>query len=284
MEQRRFGRTEHMSSAVIFGAAAVGQVSQDEADNFLRLLMDHGVNHIDVAPTYHDAELRVGPWMAEHRDAFFLGCKTMERTESGAWDEIHLSLERLQADHFDLYQLHAVTTLEELEECCGPGGALHAIAEAREMGLTQYIGITTHGMQAPAVGLAALGWFDFDSILFPVNFVLWANEEYRNKATELLEMAAVRDVGVMAIKTWAKRPWGDREHRYHTWYEPFDEPTMIERTLRFTLSQHITSAISAGDTRLLPMVLDAAEKFAPMDEADQAALIGEASQYQPIFD
>jgi aryl-alcohol dehydrogenase-like predicted oxidoreductase len=283
MQKRRFGRTEHMSTIVIFGAFAVGQLAQHEADRVVRMLLEHGINHIDVAPSYHDAELRLGPWLEAHRDRFFLGCKTQLRGKEEARAELHGSLERLRVDRFDLFQLHAVTTMEELEQCFAPNGSLAAIVEARDEGLTEFIGITSHGLQAPAVQIEALRRFGFDSLLFPLNFKMWADEAYRRDLANLLQIAAERDVGTMAIKTWVRGPWGGKEPRYHTWYEPFDDARMIERTLRFTLSQPITGAISAGDARLLPLILEAAERFRPMDDAEQAELLSSADDYTPLF-
>lgn len=283
MEKRRFGRTGHLSTVVIFGGFAVGLISQREADGVVELLLEHGVNHIDVAPSYAEAEQRLGPSLERYRDQFFLGCKTELRGKEEARQELYRSLERLRVDSFDLYQLHNVSTMEVLERCFAPGGSLEAILEARDEGLTQYVGITSHGLQAPAVQLAALERFDFDSLLFPLNFKMWADEAYRRDATALLQVAAERDLGTMVIKTWTRGPWGDKEHRYHTWYEPFDDSEMIERTLRFTLSQPVTGAISAGDARLLPMILDAAERFQPMDPAEQVELLASSSGFEPLF-
>jgi aryl-alcohol dehydrogenase-like predicted oxidoreductase len=283
MQKRRFGRTGHMSSIVIFGAFAVGWSSQGEADETMELLLAHGVNHVDVAPSYGEAELRLGPWLEKHRADFFLGCKTQLRSRQEARDEMHRSLERLRVDHFDLYQLHAVTDMEELEQCFAPGGSMEAIVDAHREGLTSYVGITSHGYEAPAVIMAALDRYDLDSILFPVNSKMWADDEYRRRAETLLERAAERDIGSMAIKAVARGPWDGRAQRYNTWYEPFDEPESIERALRFTLSQPVTGAISAGDARLLPATLDAAERFAPMDAVEQAELMGAAGQYGQIF-
>jgi aryl-alcohol dehydrogenase-like predicted oxidoreductase len=282
MQVRRFGRTGHMSSIIIFGAFAVGQLAQEEADAVMEMVMDRGVNHIDVAPSYADAEVRLGPWLERHRDRFFVGCKTYLRTRDEAHDELHHSLERLRIDSFDLYQLHAVTTMEELDQCFAPGGSMEAILDARERGLTRYLGITSHGLKAPAVQLEALRRFDFDSLLFPLNFKLWAEKDYRRDATALLELAAERDVGTMAIKSLARNPWGDRERRYGTWYEPFDDAAMVERVLRFTLSQAVTGAISSGDARLLPLILDAAERFQSMDEVEQQELLAEAGDYEHL--
>jgi predicted aldo/keto reductase-like oxidoreductase len=283
MEKRKLGRTGHMSTIVIFGAFAVGQIPQKEADAVMELLLEHGVNHIDVAPSYYDAELRLGPWLEKYRDRFFLGCKTQLRGKQEAREELHRSLERLRVDQLDLYQLHAATTIEELDQCFAPGGSMEVLVEAREQGLTRYLGITSHGLESPAVQTEALNRFDFDSLLFTLNFKMWADDAYRRDATQLLQMAAERDLGTMVIKTWARGPWGDQEPRYHTWYEPFDHPEMVERALRFNLSLPVTGVISAGDARLLPMILDAAERFEPMDEEEQAALLATADQYEPLF-
>jgi predicted aldo/keto reductase-like oxidoreductase len=272
-----------MSTIVVFGAAALGKLSQAEADSVLEQLLEYGINHIDVAPSYGDAELRVGPWLEQHRDHFFLGCKTQLRRKGEAREELHRSLEHLRIDGFDLYQLHAVATMEDLDQCFAPGGSMEAIVEARQEGLTSHVGITSHGLEAPAVQLAALERYDFDSLLFTLNFQMYADEAYRRDVTALLKIASERDIGTMVIKTWARGPWADNAQRYHTWYEPFDDADMIERALRFNLSQPVTSAISAGDARLLPMILDAAAAFQPMDETEQAALVAMAAQYQPLF-
>lgn len=284
MEKRRFGRTGHMSTVVIFGGFAVGQIGQDEADDAMRLVLDHGVNHIDIAPSYYDAELRAGPWIEAYRHRFFLGCKTGIRDREGAWREANESLERLRTDKFDLYQLHAVTTVEELDACFAGGGSFEALIRARDEGLTTYLGITSHGLQAPAVQMEALRRFDFDSLLLPLNFTLWARDDYRRDMQTLLQMATERDVGIMAIKAWAKRPWSEGEpHLYDTWYRPFDDQAMIEQGLNFTLSHPVTGAISAGDANLLPMILQAAEHYQPMDEQAQEELLAKAGQYEVIF-
>jgi predicted aldo/keto reductase-like oxidoreductase len=283
MQKRRFGRTGHMSTIVIFGAFAVGLLGQEEADAVMELVLVRGINHIDVAPSYADAELRLGPWLEKYRERFFLGCKTQLRGKEEAREELHGSLERLRVDRFDLFQLHAVATMEDLEACFAPGGSLEAIVQARDAGLTDYLGITSHGLEAPKVLIEALNRFDFDSLLFTLNFQMWADEDYRRDVSKLLQIADERDIGTMVIKTWAQGPWGDQKPRYHTWYEPFDDSQMIEQALRFNLSQPITGVISAGDARLLPMILDAAARFQPMDDAEQAALLATAGDYEPLF-
>jgi predicted aldo/keto reductase-like oxidoreductase len=273
-----------MSTIVVLGAFALGQLSQEKADEVMELVMAHGVNHIDVAPSYYDAEQRLGPWLEKHRDRFFLGCKTQLRGRNEARQELHRSLANLRVESLDLYQLHAVTTIDELDRCFAPGGSMEVLREARDEGLARYLGITTHGLQAPAVLQEALDRFDFDTLLFPLNFKLWADDQYRQGLTAVLDLAARRDVGTMVIKAWARAPWGESERRYHTWYEPFDQVPMVEQALRFSLSQPVTAAISAGDARLLPAILEAAERFEPMDVAEQAKMLARAGEYEIIFD
>jgi aryl-alcohol dehydrogenase-like predicted oxidoreductase len=283
VQTRPFGQTGHECSVVILGAFALGKISQGEADAAMERVIAHGVNHIDVAPSYSDAELRLGPWMATHRNRFFLGCKTLERTRTGAREELLRSLDRLCTDHLDLYQLHAVTSQDELDECLKPGGALEALREAQQQGLTRFLGITSHGLNAPAVQLAALERFPFDSVLFPVNFVLWANDDYRRDANRLLTLAAARGVATMAIKAIAREPWGGDPPLYHTWYRPFDDAPSVERALRFTLSQPISGVVTAGDARLLPLNLEGAERFRPMGAREQKTMMATAGQYGSIF-
>ena len=285
MQTRRFGRTDHTSTVAIFGAAAFWEVSQAEADAAMEFVLAAGVNHIDVAPSYGHAEERLGPWLARRgmRDRFFLGCKTMERTKEGAAAELGRSLELLRTDRFDLYQIHEVTSLEELDEATRTGGAIEALLEAREAGLTRWLGITGHGVDAPAVFLEALRRFDFDSVLFPMNFVQMSNPYFRENAEELLSVCRERDVGTMVIKSISRGPWGDHAETHTTWYRPLTEPADICRAVHFVLSHDVTGLCTAGDTTLLPLVLEACERFAPMTAEEREALIGEASAYEPLF-
>lgn len=283
METRRFGRTGHASTVAIFGAFALSNLEQDLADEVMEEIIAAGVNHIDVAPTYGNAEERLGPWMARERDRFFLGCKTMEREKEGAAAELRQSLARLRVDYFDLYQIHAVTNMEELDAVTRPGGALEALVEARDAGLTRFIGITGHGLEAPAVFLEALERFDFDSVLFAVNFILYARPDYREDAEALLRACQERDVGVMAIKAVARGPYGDREPTHNTWYEPFTDPEIIQDAVNFTLSQPVTGLCTPGDARLLPPVLEACENHLALDESRQEALIATGATYDPLF-
>jgi aryl-alcohol dehydrogenase-like predicted oxidoreductase len=283
MKTRRFGRTGHRSTVAIFGAAAFYQVAQAEADAAMEQVIAAGVNHIDVAPSYGLAEERLGPWLARERDRFFLGCKTQERTRESAAAELRRSLERLQVDAFDLYQLHAVNSTEELDQVTGSGGALEAILDAREDELTHFVGITGHGVDAPAVFLEALRRFDFDSVLFPLNFVLYANPVYRRNAEELLRQCQARDVGVMIIKSIAKGSWGDRPKTYNTWYEPFDDAAHIQQAVNFALSQDVTGLCTVADVTLLPLFLEACERFTSMNAAQQEVLVAGAADYEPLF-
>jgi aryl-alcohol dehydrogenase-like predicted oxidoreductase len=283
MEKRRFGRSGHMSTVAIFGAAAFYEVSQEDADQVMEQVIAAGINHIDVAPSYGQAEERIGPWIKRERERFFLGCKTMERTSEGAWKELHESLKRLETKSFDLYQCHAVTTMEELDALTMKGGALEAFEKARREGLTKYIGITGHGFNAPEIYLEALRRYDFDSVLFPLNFVQMANEDYRRHAKELISVCRAKDVGTMVIKAITKAPWGERQHSATTWYEPFEDPEMIQKAVNFALSYEITGICTAGDIRVLPLVIQASENYMQLNHEQMEELIESGKKYEPLF-
>jgi len=283
METRTFGRTGHESTVAILGCAAFGQVDQAETDKAVKLALDHGINHIDIAPSYGHAEEHVAPWMKTHRDDFFLGCKTMERSAAGARSELEASLNRLGVDHFDLYQLHAVKTMEDLDEATREGGALDALIKARDEGLIRFIGITGHGVYAPPVFLKALDRFAFDSVLFPLNFIQFADDQFRRDALALLQRCQADHVGAMLIKSICKGPWGDQPQTYHTWYEPFTGEREIQDAVDFALSQDAAGICTAGDTRLLPKVLDACENFTRLSAQDQEEMIKRAQSFDPLF-
>ena len=283
MEQRRLGRTGHMSSVVTFGAVAVGRLEQDAADRAIQLVLDRGVNHFDVAPRYAEAEARLGPWMSRIRNRIFLGCKTAERTREGAWAELNRSLERLRTDRLDLYQLHSVGKVADLDLVTARDGAVEALVRAREQGMVRWLGITGHTHDAPATHFEALRRFDFDTVMFPLNFVLWANPDYRRDATALLDECARRDVGTHIIKTVAKDPWGDRPRTHQTWYEPFTDQGVIDRAVAFVLSRPVTTLTTVGDVSVLPKVLDAAERFQRLTPDGEAAIMKEAAQYHTPF-
>jgi aryl-alcohol dehydrogenase-like predicted oxidoreductase len=272
-----------MSTIAIFGAAAFWQISQEDADKVMELIIEAGVNHIDVAPSYGQAEIRIGPWMPRERSRLFLGCKTTERTREGAWKEMQESLKRLQTETFDLYQCHAITTMEELDAITMKGGALEAFVEARQKGLTKYLGITGHGAQAPQIYLEALRRFDFDSVMFPLNFVQMANPEFRTYAEELIATCKAKDLGTMVIKSITKGPWGEKQHTATTWYEPFEKMDEIQKGVNFALSYDVTGICTAGDTRVLPLVLKACENFSRLNQGEMEEMIKSGKQYEPLF-
>lgn len=283
METRTFGRTGHKSTVAIFGGFALSQASQEQADATMEKVIAAGVNHIDIAPSYGIAEQRLGPWMVHERERFFLGCKTMERDRDGAATELRSSLERLKTDHFDLYQLHAVCTFEDLDLATRKGGALEAIIQAKQAGLTRFIGITGHGVDAPAIFIEALRRYDFDSVLFPLNFVQYADPEYRRNADALIQLCQEKQVGTMVIKSITAGPWGDQPHTHITWYQPLTDPDMVQSAVNFVLSQPVTGICTAGDPNVLPLVLQACENFTPLTQAEQESLIASADAYEPLF-
>jgi aryl-alcohol dehydrogenase-like predicted oxidoreductase len=282
METRVLGRTGHKSTIIALGGALfIGNPPRREVDALIQTALDHGVNHIDVAPTYGDAELGLGKWVKEYRKNVFLACKTMERTRKDAAKELRRSLERLQTDHFDLYQLHQVDKLEELETILGPDGAMEAILEARGQGLVKHVGITSHN---PLLLTKALECFNFDTVLLPVNCVLRAHRQPENDYEPVLALAKKRGVAVMAMKAIAKGPWPDEKKRpYNTWYQPFDAQKEIDEALWFTLSQDVITATSSSDVLLTSMMIDAAERFKPMSNEEQVALISRVSSHRPLF-
>ena len=277
IEKRPFGRTGHMSTVTLFGAAALSQVTQAEADQVLELLLEYGVNHIDTAASYGDAELRIGPWMERHRDRFFLATKTGERSYAQAKAEIHRSLERLRVTQIDLIQLHNLVHPDEWEQALGPGGALEAAVEAREQGLVRFIGVTGHGLAAPAMHRRSLERFDFDSVLLPYNFVMMQNPQYAADFERLMALCQERNVAVQTIKTIARGPWGSKPRTRATWYEPLEEQADIDRAVHWAMARPGIFLNTVGDIHLLPKVLDAASRYPghpPTDEEMRAMLEG----------
>ncbi len=280
METRRLGRTGNLSTVVTFGTAGIGRVSQDVADGAIETMLRHDVNHVDIAPSYGQAMERMAPWMPDIRDNVFLGSKTRGRTRDEAQADISDIMGRLNVDRFDLFQLHAVTDMDLLDQVSAPGGALEALTEMRDQGLARWLGITGHGPEVPRVQLEALRRFDFDTIMFPVNVSMFRDPDYRRDAEELLRVAAQKDVGVQTIKMIARGGWGDRERDCTTWYDPHREQDEIDRALWWLLSQPVHTAPSAGEVGLLPKVLDAAERFERLDSAEQESAI--AAQQPPL--
>jgi aryl-alcohol dehydrogenase-like predicted oxidoreductase len=282
METRPLGPTGHESSILAFGAIALDPLDQADADAMVEEVLDRGVNHVDVAPTYGTAETKLAPVLGERRDEVFLGCKTQERTYNGAWGELHRSLDRLGVDHLDLYQFHAVTRYDELETILGEGddpGALAAFKDAEQAGIVDHIGLTSHG--DPSLIRTAMRRIDgLATVMFPTNYTLAAKSGPEHDYDAVRDLADELGLGTLGIKAFAKAPWptdlAPEDRPYRTWYEPYDHPKDLDTCLRFALSQGLTAITNAGDPRLVPAILDAAEAFEPMPEDEQAALIERA--------
>jgi predicted aldo/keto reductase-like oxidoreductase len=285
VQQRRLGRLGHQSSVLIYGAAALGEADQDTADASIRLALDAGINHFDVAASYGDAELRLGPWMPEIRDRIFLATKTGLRDRDEAWAQINRSLERLQTDRVDLIQIHAVGDLAELDLVTRPGGSLEAAVRAREEGLAGAVGITGHGHEAPATHLEALARFPFDTVLSPLNWVLAQDPAYLAAYQALVAEVQAQDAGLMIIKSAARRNWPEPvEHTYTTWYEPFDDQDRITAAVAWVLSHsEVTAIATPGDVRLLPLVVEAERHLGEVTRTDAEAVLARAGAYSSPF-
>jgi aryl-alcohol dehydrogenase-like predicted oxidoreductase len=265
-----FGRTGHSSTRTIFGAAALSEVTQDEADRTLEVLLEFGINHIDTAASYGDAELRIGPWMHGHRNNFFLATKTGQRSYAAARDEINRSLERLRTDHVDLIQLHNLVDAGEWDEALSDGGALEACVEAREAGLVRFIGVTGHGTPIAAMHLRSLGRFAFDSVLFPYSWVAMQDSHYAREVEELMQVCADRGVARQTIKSIAARPWNGRPRTHAPWYEPLDDQLAIDAAVGWVLSRPGVFLNTVSDIQLLPKVLDAAARVVEQPTTQEA--------------
>ena len=282
---RRLGRLEHRSSVLVYGAAALSEVSQDVADTSIAAAIDAGINHFDVAASYGDAELRLGPWSGRLGADAFLATKTGERERDAAWAQINRSLERLQVDRVDLVQLHAVGDLADLGRATGAGGALEAAVRARDEGLAGAIGITGHGHEAPATHLEALRRFPFDTVLTPWNYVLAADPVYAADFRSLVEACVRDDVGLMTIKTVARRNWSvEGDPAYTTWYEPWDDSEHIDAAVAFALRQPgVTAIATAGDVTLLDRTIAAAERAQSLTDEDIDRVLATAPGYSSPF-
>jgi aryl-alcohol dehydrogenase-like predicted oxidoreductase len=285
VEYRRLGRLGHSSSVLIYGAAALSAVDQGTADRSVQEALDAGINHFDVAASYGEAELRLGPWVPRIRKDIFLATKTGDRDREGAWSSINRSLERLQTDHVDLIQLHAVGDLDELDKAMGRGGAIEAAVRAKEEGLVGDIGITGHGDQAAATHLDALRRFPFATVLTPLNAVLWRDPAFRFDYEALVEEVRRQDAGLMTIKTVSRRNWLDgADPTYATWYEPFADAERIRAAVSWVLAHgEITGLATAGDLRLLGLIIAAErDRLAPADA--EPVLAGDAEYSSPFLD
>jgi aryl-alcohol dehydrogenase-like predicted oxidoreductase len=258
IDVREFGRTGHRSSRVIFGAAALGWMSQERADEVLDVLPEFGVNHLDTAASYGDSELRLAPWLATRRQDYFLASKTGDRDGDAARASLERSLGRLGVDHVDLIQLHNLVEPDEWEAAFATGGAVEALARARDEGLTRFIGVTGHGLRIAGMHLRSLERFDFDSVLLPYNFTVMEADGYRADVEELLGRCAERRVAVQTIKSVARRRWADDSQPHFSWYEPLADADALERAVRYVLAREQLFLNTSSDARLLRPILQAA--------------------------
>ncbi len=283
IETLAFGRTGHESTRTIFGAAALARVTQDEADQTLELLRRYGVNHIDVAASYGDAELRLASWLKMHRDRVFLATKTGARTYDEAKRQIHRSLERLGVERIDLIQLHNLVDPIEWDTALSPRGALDACVEAREQGLVRYIGVTGHGTQIAATHLRSLERFDFDSVLLPYNYVVMQDPHYAAMFERVAAECGARNVAIQTIKSIARRPWWGRERTRATWYQPLEDQRDIDLAVHWVLSRPGLFLNTVGDIGLLPRVLDAAGRFTSAPDATAMRDAAVRLEMVPLF-
>jgi len=279
-----FGQTGHDSTRIIFGAAALYDVTQDAADRMLDQLLRAGINHIDTAASYGDAELRIAPWMREHRGHFFLATKTGERGHAGARDSIRRSLDRLGVSQLDLIQLHNLTDEEGWAQAFGEDGAVRAAIEARDEGLVRHIGVTGHGTRVAAMHLRSLERFDFASVLLPYNFSMMAQPEYAESFDRLLAVCEERRIAVQTIKAVARRRWQEGERpTTTTWYRAFEDPIDIERAVHWALARPGVFLNTASDPTLMRHTLDAAASFASTPASEEMAAADERLGVEPLF-
>jgi aryl-alcohol dehydrogenase-like predicted oxidoreductase len=278
-----FGRTGHHSTRTIFGGASLSTVTQADADKTLELLLEYGINHIDVAASYGDAELRVAPWLKRYPKTFFVATKTGERSYGAARDQIHRSLERLGVDHIDLLQLHNLVDPQEWEMAMSDDGVLKAAVEAKEQGLVRYLGVTGHGVTIAAMHLKSLERYDFDSVLLPYSYILMKDQQYANDFETLIKVCEARNVAVQTIKTITRRPWAERPQDAATWYEPLTQQKDIDTMMHWGLARSNVFLCTVGDIEVLPKVLNAASRFEvkPKDVALETILSRE--EMAPLF-
>jgi aryl-alcohol dehydrogenase-like predicted oxidoreductase len=280
MQKRLLGKTGQESTILSFGGAVLYDGTEEMAKEAIGLALDHGINHFDIAPSYGRAEELVGPFIPGIRDRIFLACKTLKRDRKGAEEELRKSLKVLRTDHFDLYQIHGVNKMEDVNQVMAKGGAIEAFMQAREEGIVRHLGITGHNMVALA---EALRMFGFETVMFPLNFVSHAHPEPENDYGPILAVSEKKGVGAVAIKAVAKRRWEKEEHTYRSWYEPLDQQREIDLALWFALSSPITTAVLPSELKLWPKVLDAAERFRNPTQLEMLELMEKARPLKPLF-
>ncbi len=279
IEKRSLGKTGEKLSVIGFGGIVVKDATTQQASARVREAIDYGINYFDVAPSYGNAEEMLGPALKPYRKDVFLACKTGERKKEGARKELEQSLKYMQTDHFDLYQLHAVTSLEDVDTIFGKGGAMETFLEAREEGKVRFLGFSAHSVEA---AMALMDRFDFDTILFPINFATWYAGNF---GPQVMEKAREKEMGILALKAMAWRPWEEGEEKTNskTWYKPLAEKDAANQGLRFTLSHPVTAAIPPGDENLFTMALKLATDFKPMDKEEIRAIKEKGMKTNPLF-
>ena len=280
IEKRSLGKTGQMLSMIGFGGIVVKDANPADASALVKLAIDSGINYFDVAPSYGDAEIKLGPALEPYRKNVFLACKTTKRTKAESRSELEQSLKHLRTDHFDLYQFHAVTTLDEVNTILGPGGAMETFQEARKEGKIRFIGFSAHSVEA---AMALMERSDFDTILFPVNFNTWYAGNF---GPQVLARAQEKKMGILALKAMAKGPWpqGSDKSKYpKCWYEPLSDQEEVRMGLRFTLSHPVTAAIPPGEAELFKIALTLSDKLQPLTESEIKTIKEKALKAEPLF-
>lgn len=280
LEKRSLGSTGEMLSVIGFGGIIVKDATVDDASSIVKIAIDTGVNYFDVAPSYGDAEIKLGPALKPYRKNIFLSCKTTNRTKEDAHKELTQSLINLRTDHFDLYQLHAVTSLDEVKTILAPGGALEAFKEAKQEGKIRFIGFSAHSVEA---ALALMNSFDFDTVMFPVNFATWYAGNF---GPQVLELAAKKKMGIISLKAMAKGPWpqnSDRTKYSKLWYEPLTGEDEIKMGLRFTLSHPVTTVLTPGDANLFKTAVNLRTELKPLNAEEVDMIKAKALKQNPLF-
>ncbi len=279
-----FGSTGHLSTRTLFGAAALGNVTQQQADDTLATLLDYGVNHIDTAASYGEAELRIAPWMPDHRDDFFLATKTDKRSYEESKAQIDNSLQRLSVSHVDLMQLHSLGDEADWDKVFADDGAFKAVIEAKDAGKTRFVGITGHGVHIARLHLRALEIYPFDAVLLPLNYPMSLNEDYMSDFDELRAVCRERGIAMQTIKAVTRRPWGEQERSAATWYQPLEQQDAIDNAVNWVLGNYPEVFLNTvGDIHVLPRVLDAASRFAEATSDEAMAEMFEQREMAPLF-
>ena len=279
-----FGSTGHNSSRILFGGASLSKRNQEDSDRTMELLLEKGVNHLDTAADYGDSELRLGPWMKTHRDAFFLATKTQGRSYEAAKESLYRSLDRLQTDHVDLFQMHILVDEQEWQTAFGPAGAMEFFRDAQSEGTARFLGVTGHGLSVARMHMRSLEQHDFDSVLLPWNYTMAQNPSYRGEFLQLREYCRERGIAMQTIKSVAKGPLGDQERPRDVWYDPLEDQDAIDTAIWWVMGHPELFLNSVGDIDLLPRVLSAAERF-PGESPDEETMrrMVARTQQEPLF-